>query len=79
VLSQIVTKIAMVLAMVVGVIFALRLTLAFLTPVIGAKLTASIQAGATQLWDYITPGLTPLLALAILVGIGWLFMGRRRR
>jgi hypothetical protein len=77
--SQIATRVALVLAGVVSVIIALKLLVLFLTPILGPALMHSVSAAATLLWGFLTPGLTALLALLMLAGLWWLFMGRRRR
>ena len=77
--SQIATRIALVLAAVVSVVIALRLLVLFLTSAIGPGLTSSITAAAGLLWSYLTPGLTALLALLMLLGLWWLVLGRRGR
>ena len=77
--SQIASRIRLVLAAVVSVVIGLKLCAAFLTPILGASLMHSVTAGASMLWNMVTPGLTALIALLLLVGLWWLVLGRRGR
>ena len=77
--QQITTRVALVLAGVVSVAIAFRLIVTALTPILGPALMNYILAGAQMLWNYVTPGLAALGALGMLVGLWWLFLGRRRR
>jgi hypothetical protein len=77
--SQIATRIALVLAGMVSLVIGLKLVTMFLGNVFGASLMHSLTAAASLLWSYLTPGLTALLALLMLAGLWWLFLGRRGR
>jgi len=77
--QQIAGRVALVLAAVVSVIIALKLLVLFLTPVLGPSVMHSVTAAASLLWGFLTPGLTALLALGMLAGLWWVFLGRRRR
>lgn len=77
--SQVATRIGLVLAAVISIVIGMKLIAAFLTPILGPELMHSVSSGALMLWNMVTPGLTALIALLLLVGLWWLVMGRRRR
>ncbi|GAA4411628.1 hypothetical protein GCM10023148_04490 [Actinokineospora soli] len=78
-MGPVVGRVVTVFAALLGLGIVLRLIAAILDPVLPAGLLAVLTAGWDMLVGIVMPALAPIVALLILGGLVWVFVGKRSR
>lgn len=74
ILSRVIAVI--LICIVVGLVG--NLVVAILKPVLPKQVTQDMGSGFDMLYGFISPAMTPIMAILILLALCWIFLGRRR-
>jgi hypothetical protein len=71
-------RVVTIFAVLLGTGIVLRLLMLVLNPILPSGLMQILTTGWTVLFSLVQPALGPLVAIAILGAIAWVFIGRHR-